>query len=325
MTAETAPTTTAPRRTEFRTRDPAEARELLDTLYSGRLQVDAPRDATWLLDLRTVDPGPFTFCDLTLPADITFDVHGRDDVVISTVIRGTIGLERGQSTDRYAPGDVYVAVHPQSTDVSRTHKAQARTVTLPQALLTDVARGAAAPGGWWQFTAMHPAPGDAARWRQVTRFVDDLLADPEAADSPLLLGPAARLLAATALAVFPNTAVAPPVPADRVDAHPATLRRAIAFIDANYDRDIGLADIARAAYVTPRAVQLAFRRHLDTTPTAYLRQVRLAEAHRQLRDATPGDGVTVTAVAARWGFTPSRFTERYRAAYGVLPSATLRT
>ncbi|PWW25266.1 helix-turn-helix protein [Geodermatophilus normandii] len=72
-------------------------------------------------------------------------------------------------------------------------------------------------------------------------------------------------------------------------------------------------------------MQLAFRRHLDTTPTAYLRQVRLAQAHRQLREATPGDGVTVTAVAARWGFTPSRFTAHYRAAYGVTPSSTLRT
>jgi transcriptional regulator GlxA family with amidase domain len=86
-----------------------------------------------------------------------------------------------------------------------------------------------------------------------------------------------------------------------------------------------VAEIARAASVTPRAVQLAFRRHLDTTPTAYLRRVRLEQAHRQLRDATPGDGITVAEVAARWGFTPSRFTERYRAAYGVLPSHTLRT
>jgi hypothetical protein len=33
-----------------------------------------------------------------------------------------------------------------------------------------------------------------------------------------------------------------------------------------------VADIAAAARVTTRAVQLAFRRHLDTTPTDYLRQ-----------------------------------------------------
>jgi AraC-like DNA-binding protein len=37
------------------------------------------------------------------------------------------------------------------------------------------------------------------------------------------------------------------------------------------------------------------------------------------------DGLTVTEVAYRWGFSwPSRFTERYRAAFGTTPSETLR-
>lgn len=80
-----------------------------------------------------------------------------------------------------------------------------------------------------------------------------------------------------------------------------------------------------AAHVTVRAVQLAFRRHLDTTPMAYLRRVRL----ETLPPATPGchpdDGTTVTAVAARWGFaSPSQFAGRYRRTYGQLPSHTLR-
>jgi transcriptional regulator GlxA family with amidase domain len=112
---------------------------------------------------------------------------------------------------------------------------------------------------------------------------------------------------------------------DRVDATPTTLTRAIAFIDANPDLDIGVVDIARAAHVTVRAVQLAFRRHLDTTPMAYLRRVRLDRAHEQLRAASPDDGTTITQVAARWGYPdPSRFTARYRRAYGQPPSHTLR-
>jgi AraC-like DNA-binding protein len=102
-----------------------------------------------------------------------------------------------------------------------------------------------------------------------------------------------------------------------------SLRRATAFIEANPDRDITVADVAAAAHVTIRAVQLAFRRHLDTTPMAYLRQVRLDHAHRQLQAANPGRE-SVTAVAYRWGFaSPSRFTAYYRQAYGVLPSRTL--
>ena len=70
-------------------------------------------------------------------------------------------------------------------------------------------------------------------------------------------------------------------------------------------------------------MQLAFRRHLDTTPLGYLRRVRLDYAHRQLAAADPRYE-SVTAVAYRWGFSSSRFAAYYRQAYGVLPSQTLR-
>ncbi|MFD6161956.1 hypothetical protein ACFWF7_14540 [Nocardia sp. NPDC060256] len=40
--------------------------------------------------------------------------------------------------------------------------------------------------------------------------------------------------------------------------------------------------------VTVRALQLAFRKHLDATPLAMLRRLRLAAAHEQLRAAVPG-------------------------------------
>ncbi|WP_211269144.1 helix-turn-helix transcriptional regulator [Saccharothrix syringae] len=56
-----------------------------------------------------------------------------------------------------------------------------------------------------------------------------------------------------------------------VAAQPDTLRRAIAFIESNAHRDISVADIAAAGFVTVRAVQPAFRRHLGTTPMAHLR------------------------------------------------------
>jgi len=80
---------------------------------------------------------------------------------------------------------------------------------------------------------------------------------------------------------------------------------------------------AAAASVTVRAVQLAFRRYLDTTPTGYLRRVRLEHAHRQLIAADPAHE-TITAVAYRWGFSSSsRFGAYYRQAYGVTPNHTL--
>ncbi|MET8121957.1 helix-turn-helix transcriptional regulator [Micromonospora sp. NPDC005189] len=78
-----------------------------------------------------------------------------------------------------------------------------------------------------------------------------------------------------------------------------------------------------AAGVSLRAVQLAFRRHLGTTPMAYLRRIRLVRAHHDLVRADPGQE-TVSGIASRWGFAShSRFTARYHASYGVPPRETL--
>ncbi len=101
------------------------------------------------------------------------------------------------------------------------------------------------------------------------------------------------------------------------------MRRAVAFVEANADQDIGLVQIAAAAYVTPRALQYAFRRHLDTTPLAFLRRVRLDAAHRELLAADPR-GTTVTEIAMRWGFAhPGRFAAHYRNTYRTAPGTTL--
>lgn len=115
-----------------------------------------------------------------------------------------------------------------------------------------------------------------------------------------------------------------PLPRHTPRAASETIGRAITFIEERAHDEISVADIAAAAYVTVRAVQLAFRRHLATTPLAYLRQVRLERAHGELLSADP-DRTTVTAVAAGWHFTnASRFSAYYRTVYGVPPAQTLR-
>jgi transcriptional regulator GlxA family with amidase domain len=106
---------------------------------------------------------------------------------------------------------------------------------------------------------------------------------------------------------------------------PATLRRAVDFVETRRGLEIDIEAIARDVGVSPRAIQLSFRRHLDCTPTAYVRGVRLRGAHDQLRDARRGDGLTVSRVALDWGFNnPSRFAAYYRRTYGRSPGETLR-
>ncbi|MDG4864145.1 helix-turn-helix transcriptional regulator, partial [Streptomyces sp. T-3] len=81
---------------------------------------------------------------------------------------------------------------------------------------------------------------------------------------------------------------------------------------------------ALAARVSPRALQEAFRRHLDTTPLGYLRDVRLERAHQDLQTAARDGSATVSDVAYRWGFANlGRFAASYRSRYGHPPSMTL--
>ena len=73
-----------------------------------------------------------------------------------------------------------------------------------------------------------------------------------------------------------------------------------------------------------RSLQEGFRRSLDTTPMAYLRELRLEKVHQELAAADPA-AVSVTEVATRWGFVHlGRFAAAYSRAFGERPSATLR-
>lgn len=156
----------------------------------------------------------------------------------------------------------------------------------------------------------------------------DLLSSDALMANPLICHQAVRTLALALLASFPNAALdalLDPLAPAPVAGVPATVRRAIAFVDEHAGEPIGVEDIAGAARVGVRALQLAFRKHRDTTPLEYLRRVRLDRAHGDLQEADPTRGDTVAAVANRWGFAhPGSFATEYRRIYGRSPSATLR-
>ena len=112
---------------------------------------------------------------------------------------------------------------------------------------------------------------------------------------------------------------------EKTDMQPRMLRRAVDFIRDNAQYDITIRDIAASADVTPRAIQYAFREHMNITPLEYLRRVRLERAHRELKSADPAYD-TVTSIAGRCGFThPGRFSSAYKQVFGTEPSRTLRS
>jgi AraC-like DNA-binding protein len=163
-------------------------------------------------------------------------------------------------------------------------------------------------------------------WSQTVRYARNTISNsPMLASAPLARRELGWLIDSAALACFPNSTLDAGSTA-YVGDPPQPLRRALAFIDEHAGDPITLDEIATAARLSPRGVQAAFRRHLDTTPLAHLRTVRMERAHRDLQGAEPGDGVSVAALAAKWGFTHlGRFAVDYRRRFGTYPSQTLRS
>jgi AraC-like DNA-binding protein len=107
---------------------------------------------------------------------------------------------------------------------------------------------------------------------------------------------------------------------------PQPVRRALIFIDEHAGDLITLNEIALAARLSPRGLQAAFRRHLDTMPLAYLRSVRMKRAHRDLQSTDPDTDMSVATSVAGWGLTHlGGFAIAYRRRFGRSPSETLRS
>jgi AraC-like DNA-binding protein len=100
-------------------------------------------------------------------------------------------------------------------------------------------------------------------------------------------------------------------------------KRAHDFIEEHFESCVRLEDIAQAAGVGARTLQLCFREKFGFGPMEYLRLRRLHEARRVLQRGSP-DSVTVTDAALICGFAHlGRFSRYYQSTFGELPSRTL--
>ncbi|QUQ68576.1 helix-turn-helix transcriptional regulator [Kutzneria sp. CA-103260] len=273
--------------------------------------------------------GPVSVDQLEFDYDMRHDANVLDKICLGSVHSGTIVRQYfpDGAEGCFGPGDVFVYTpdnHPYAGVIRRSRY---NLILIEPQLLTQVA--ATVPGRRPEpvrLTGDRPvSPGAARHLRHTIAYLrKGVCADPALSEQPLLVSTASQCLAASVLNAFPNTALTDPTIEDRHDAHPDTVRRAVAFIDDHAQADLAVADIAAAIHVSVRTVQLAFRRHLGTTPMGYLRRVRLTHAHAELVAADPTTDITVTAIAARWGFFQlGRFAAAYRAAYGCTPHQTL--
>jgi AraC family ethanolamine operon transcriptional activator len=112
------------------------------------------------------------------------------------------------------------------------------------------------------------------------------------------------------------------VAAGEADRH-RLARRAEALMRTRLDDPMTVGELCGTLGTAERTLYLGFRECFGMSPMAYLKGLRLAAVHRDLRRSRAA--TTVTEVATRWGFFQfGEFAAAYRAQFGELPSQTLR-
>lgn len=165
-------------------------------------------------------------------------------------------------------------------------------------------------------------PKVSAWWRSVELLRQDIVAGSPLLDEPLASRELEQMIMNRLLLAQPHSGSSllqggGPPPQSQVVA------RARALMEDHCAEELTVADVAEAVGVSIRALQEGFRRDLATSPTAYLRDLRMARANAELRLGDPGR-TSVTEIAMRCGFVHlGRFSIEYRQRFGESPKRTL--
>lgn len=298
-----------------------ETEEILAATF-GQIRIDARTtgSATRALLWRTT-VGQFNIDEAEFSYSMRFAMDPPDQVLLCRIRSGTLEerLTGSRETFRFGQAVAFGAVEGLPF-AGAVHSARYDLIAVDRSLIRSVAGDDSV-----RLTSSTPV-----NYRANQLLVDTLdhlrhsvLANAQAMQEPLMAGAMLRYLAATVLSALPHT-TGKSASRGNFDDSAVKLRRAMAFIDGNAHTDISVADIAIAADTTPRALRHMFRRHRDSTPTQYVRTVRLQHAHSEIRD---GSGVvtSVTQVAHRWGFADAEsFAAAYLEMYGCEPDVGSR-
>lgn len=320
--ARTPPAGSGPRSLSFATRDPEKGIEILEQVYAiRRIEIDRSTPFSMSQAVRGVEGLSLEQARLQgAPTGALVDATGI--VRVGQVHSGALAFtDRTRTTAGRAP-----FLFPVRPYACRWNELGLLTVSLDLSAVQDHAAGLLGLDEFdLRFTEGSPVSAPMARYlANLIASLGETRLGGDAMGHPLLRQEAFRSVATAVLHTFPSTFLgrpARPVDSDRV---PGGVRRAVAHMEEHLSRPLTLAEVATAARMSPRGLQAAFARQMGTTPMAHLRSLRMRAAHAELLEADPGRGDTVAGIAARWGFShPGRFATDYRAAYGVLPGATL--
>lgn len=311
-------------RQEFSTRDPERALPVLGEFFPA-LKLSSPRE-DFAFEMASAEVESFALVHYhLLSPNSSSSVDTAGQLTIGQVESGGVSM----TMDRRQIDTSQPWVFPQGPVAGDWDEVTITALSLSIPAMLRFARAQLGDDGF-RLVFSGPSPVDPALGRQWATLVDytraALSEDGSLMLSELVRANAFSHLAAMLLATFPSNFLEALERPTAERAMPRAVRIAIQYMEENAHRPITVEEVAREARMSIRGLQYAFRSSLDTTPMARLRDIRLAGAHEDLRQADPLSGVTVAAIAVAWGFDhPGRFAKRYRSIYGTSPRQTLES
>lgn len=303
------------------TADPAEAAAIFAASYEGGDFAVSPLNGAFSFRSASLDGPRVSLHSIECSGEVTGSVRFFSRYAVTWFGAGAGSVTVNSDTRHSAAAEPLMMPTERAFDVVLRPTRQNLIHFAPE-FLEDVATEIHGGGRRaLSFDLASPTVGDrTGRWRSAVGQVTAAARD--AGASTLVRSNAERALAHALLALFTwaSWSVPPEMrlpPAWRV-------RAALDHLHHHAGEPVTPADAARAAGIHTRTLQQATQRHLGMSPSAYLRDIRLERAHRDLRAASPGSD-SVAAIAGRWGFgNLGRFAAAYGEKYGEKPSETLR-
>ena len=310
-----------------RTSDLEQARVAVNTyFYSHFLDLLRP-SARLATRFELVRLGPLALGDLWYGADVRLRLGELGAYHVDIPLSGRLAIRQGGSafvgTTRSAAvfepvGDTII---DELSGDCRLLALKIERLALESQLEALLGRPASAPLRLAHNLDVTTGPGRG--WMRLVRLLGDEITNP----SGLMYQPlvAERLCESviTGLLLSTNHPYREALMQPSLPPAPRTVKRVIDAIQEHPEAAFTTRTLADISGVSIRCMQEGFRRYLDVSPMAYLRDVRLARAHQDLLLTDPGVE-TVAAVAHRWGFVHlGRFAAAYRVKYGMSPSERL--
>jgi AraC-like DNA-binding protein len=299
-------------------------------LHGGKRNFEARHNRVALQDVTlnvlsygsevTIDPGErgdFYLVQLPLRGHARLSCGGPD-VLIDTDTLAV--LQPNMPTRMLWSGDCsMLLLQVPRAVLDQRMRAGADTTTTgisPRFALTQSRRNPAI-GAWWQ-AAMDLT-------HNLDRFGPYWLCHPSACSSMeefLLQALASILEPSQATAAADNNSALAGLPATQA----RCVKRAVEFMHEHAHECLCLDDIAKAACVSPRTLEVSFRRVHQQTPLGFLRMLRLDRVRDALQaSASSYQPTSIIELALQHGFSHmGRFSAYYRERFGCPPSVTLR-